>query len=256
MSDRLEPEPNKAIFRFYAELNDFLPSGKRQRAFDYTFRGNPGIKDAIEANGVPHAEIDLVVVNGDSVGFDYQLQNGDAVSVYPVFEALDISPIVHLRPRPLRKTCFVLDVHLGKLTRALRLLGFDCAYDREATDAGIIEQSGAEGRIILTRNRKLLMSNAVTHGCWVRGTDPREQLTEVVERFDLRGQVRSFTRCTVCNGAIGPVDPDEARSEAPEKVREWCTEYFRCADCGKLYWKGTHFDRLSDFVDWAMGELT
>lgn len=246
--------PNKAVFRFYAELNDFLPPGKRQREFEYNFRGSPGIKDAIEANGVPHPEVDLIVVNGVSVGFDYNLSDGDVVSVYPVFEALDVSPIIRLRPRPLRETRFVLDVHLGKLARALRLLGFDSAYDRGAEDAAIIETAAAEQRIILTRDRELLKSNAVTHGSWVRSTDPREQLTEVLERFDLRKQVKPFTRCTVCNGAIEPADTDEARREAPERVRKWCKEYFRCTDCGKLYWKGTHFDRLSDFVDWAAKE--
>ena len=178
------------------------------------------------------------------------------MSVYPVFEALDISPIVRLRPQPLRVTRFVLDGHLGKLARALRLLGFDCAYDRDADDPAIIERAGTERRIILTRDRELLKSNAVTHGYWIRHTDPREQVAEVVERFDLRTQVRPFTRCSVCNGFIEPADLQEARREAPERVREWCNEYYRCSACGKLYWKGTHFDRLSDFVDWVKGGLT
>lgn len=241
-----------AYFRFYAELNDFLPPEKRQREFEYLFRGNPGIKDAIEAMGVPHPEIDLIIANGASVGFDYNLEKGDRISVYPMFEALDISPVIRLRPEPLRKTRFVLDVHLGKLARALRLLGFDCAYDRDADDPGIISSAAKERRIILTRDRGLLKSGGVTHGSWIRSTDPRGQVTEVLERFDLRKQVSPFTRCTVCNGEISPVDADEGRREAPERVRDWCSEYFRCGVCGKLYWKGTHFERLSDFVSWAV----
>jgi uncharacterized protein with PIN domain len=256
MDDRRKPQGHVATFRFYAELNDFLPAGKQKRDFDYCFQGSPGIKDAVEAIGVPHPEVDLIVVNGASVGFDYRLRHGDSVSVYPVFEALDISPIVRLRPQPLRLTRFVLDGHLGKLVRALRLLGFDSAYDRDASDPDIIELAGAENRIILTRDRELLKSNAVTHGYWIRHTDPREQVAEVVERFDLRAQLRPFTRCSVCNGTIAPTNTAEAQREAPERVREWCEEYYRCSACGKLYWKGTHFDRLSDFVDWVTGELT
>lgn len=251
MGDYHEPPARTARFRFYAELNDFLPEAQKQRTFDYCFRGSPGVKDAVEAIGVPHTEVDLIVVNGASVGFDYHLRDGDEVSVYPVFEALDISPVVRLRPRPLRVTRFVLDVHLGKLARALRLLGFDAGYERTAEDADIVKKSASEHRIILTRDRELLKSGAVTHGYWIRSSDPRTQVKEVLERFDLRGQVRPFTRCTVCNGLIEPAALEEARREAPERVKEWCTEYFRCSDCGKLYWKGTHFDRLGEFVDWA-----
>ena len=117
-----------ARFRFYAELNDFLPGRKRQRSFPYKFMGTPSVKDAIEAIGVPHPEIDLIIVNGESVGFEYNLQDGDAVAVYPVFESFDIAPAVRLRPMPLRETRFVLDGHLGKLTRMLRMLGFDSLY--------------------------------------------------------------------------------------------------------------------------------
>jgi hypothetical protein len=109
-----------ATFRFYAELNDFLPVGDRQRDVVRTFLGGPSVKDQIEACGVPHTEVDLILVNGCSVGFDHRLGDGDRVSVYPVFEALDVTMVVHLRPRPLREPRFVLDVHLGKLARRLR----------------------------------------------------------------------------------------------------------------------------------------
>ncbi|MBU8923374.1 MAG: Mut7-C ubiquitin/RNAse domain-containing protein [Bacteroidales bacterium] len=244
----MEPARHRASFRFYAELNDFLPAQRRQRPFDYSFGGRPGIKDAVEAIGAPHPEVDLIIVNGVSVDFSYRLSDGDVVSVYPVFEALDITPIVRLRPTPLRETCFILDVHLGKLVRRLRLLGFDCAYDSQADDREIITRSISEHRIILTRDVAMLKSGDVTHGCWVRATDPNVQVREVIDRLDLRGQVRPFIRCTVCNGLIEPADREEAMNEAPEKVRTWCEEYFRCSACGKLYWKGTHFDSLDRLV--------
>lgn len=236
-----------ARFRFYAELNDFLPADKRQREFVYPFRGNPSVKDAVEAIGVPHPEVDLIIVDDASVGFDYRLQPGDVVAVYPVFESLDISPIVRLRPRPLRETRFVLDGHLGKLARYLRLLGFDCAYDRDAKDADIVRRQQTERRIILTRDRGLLKAKAVTHGYCVRSTRPEAQMAEVVERFDLSSQLNPFTRCLVCNGEVAEAGPDAA-AEAPPRVRRRQTEFYRCADCGKVYWKGTHYDRLSDLV--------
>ena len=253
MSTLHEPAGHSATFRFYAELNDFLGEERRQRPFDYTFHGSPGVRDAIEAIGVPHAEVDLVIANGVSVDFGYRLKGGDEISVYPVFEAIDISPVLRLRPEPLRKTRFILDVHLGKLARALRLLGFDCSWERRADDPEIIRIAALERRIILTRDIALLKSGAVTHGYWVRSTDPRMQPREVIDRFDLRGQVRPFTRCTVCNGEIGPADPEKAALEAPETVRGWCREYFRCSNCGKLYWKGSHFTSLNAYISRILG---
>lgn len=195
-----------AQFRFYEELNDFLPKEKRKRIFSFEFNGNPGIKDPIEALGVPHTEVDLILVNGASVGFHYQLQNDDFVSVYPVFESLDISPIAVLREKPLRRTAFVLDVHLGKLARLLRLLGFDVKYENNYDDPEIVQISVAENRIILTRDRRLLFAKAVTHGYWVRSTNAMQQVDEVLNRFDLRDCIAPFHRCIVCNGEIHPVN--------------------------------------------------
>ena len=80
----------EVTFRFYEELNDFLPAGKRKRDFQSPFKGRESIKDKIEALGVPHTEVDLILVNGNSVDFGYILQDRDRISVYPVFETLDI----------------------------------------------------------------------------------------------------------------------------------------------------------------------
>src|SRR5205823_11484961 len=133
--------PSVAQFRFDEELNDFLAPALRKREFDYSFRGTPAVKDAIEAIGVPHTEVDLVLVDGESVDFTRRLTGGERVAVYPVFERLDIAPVTRLRARPLRRTRFVLDVHLGKLARNLRLLGFDALYRTDYDDATIIRLS-------------------------------------------------------------------------------------------------------------------
>ena len=245
----LREHAKTARFRFYAELNDFLPAGKRQLAFDYSFTGSPSIKDAIEAVGVPHPEVDLVVVNGASVGWDYHLASGDDVSVYPVFEAMDISHIVRLRPKPLRVTRFVLDVHLGRLARWLRMLGFDSVYDTGYDSVQIIEHAVDERRIILTRNRELLKNTRVTHGYWVRTTNPRAQIEEVVRKLDLRSQFAPFTRCMECNGEIIERTAAEVADQVPPKARERAESFYQCSECRRVYWEGTHVERMRRLIE-------
>lgn len=161
---------------------------------------------------MPHIEVDLVLVDGESVDFTRRLTGGERVAVYPVFERLDITPVTRLRARPLRWTRFVLDVHLGKLARYLRLLGFDTLYRTDYDDATIIRLSLDEQRIILTRDRGVLKHTAVTHGYWVRSTVPRQQLSEIMRVFDLVGDTRPFTRCMLCNGELQRVAKDGSRS--------------------------------------------
>lgn len=237
-----------ATFRFYEELNDFLPPARKKVPFPYEFRGNPSIKDAIEAIGVPHTEVDLILANGESVAFSYHLRNGDRISVYPVFESLDISPVIHLRAAPLRKPKFVLDTHLGKLAKYLRLLGFDTLYEHDYEDAQIIAISVAEKRAILTGDIGILKNNAVTHGQWIRSSNAREQVCEVLERFDLSSCMKPFTRCTVCNGMIRPVPKETVADRLEPRTLHCYDEFYRCASCGKVYWKGSHYQRMKDFV--------
>jgi uncharacterized protein with PIN domain len=237
-------ESKQAEFRFYEELNDFLPAAQRKRPIPYAFTGTPAVKDAIEALGVPHTEVDLIVVGGRSVGFDYHLQPGDRVAVYPVFESLDISPAVRLQGRPLRESRFVLDVHLGTLARLLRQLGFDALYRNDWDDREIIARAAAERRAILTRDRGILMTGSVTRGYWVRADDPEAQAREVLERFDLRGQARPFTRCTACNAPLAEVPKAEIEAQLAPKTRRYYDDYRRCTGCGRIYWKGSHYEKI------------
>ncbi len=238
-----------ASFRFYEELNDFLPAEKRKKTFPYAFMGKPSVKDAIEGIGVSHTEIDLILVNGSSTGFDYSLRDGDRVSVYPVFENLDISTITRLRPEPLRKTRFVLDVHLGKLARLLRMVGFDTLYRNDFHDDMIIETALKEQRIILTRDRGILKNRSVTHGYWIRQKEPLKQVLEVVKRFDLFTQVRPFSRCIECNGGIESVDKKSVLDRLPEKTATYYNSFKKCPDCGKIYWKGSHYQKMKEKIE-------
>ena len=237
-----------ACFRFYAELNDFLPAERRQESFIQTFDGAPAVKDVIEAIGVPHTEIDLILVDGVSVGFSHQLRGGERVAVYPMFERLDIAAATRLRPRPLREPRFILDVHLGRLARYLRLLGFDAAYANDLTDADIAARSVAEQRIVLTRDRDLLKRSAVTHGYWLRNTDPRRQVMEVVDALDLGGRIRAFSRCMECNTELETVAEPTVRDWLPDGIRGRYARIACCAGCGRLYWPGSHHARLASLV--------
>jgi uncharacterized protein with PIN domain len=238
----------RSTFRFYEELNDFLPADRRKIAFDYTFNGTPSVKDCIEAIGVPHPEVDLILVDDVSVGFDHLLNGGERVAVYPMFERIDITPLMRLRPNPLREPRFVLDVHLGKLARYLRLLGFDTIYDRDYVDATIAAISIRERRILLTRDKGLLKRKEVTRGYWLRNVQPRLQIAEVVEAFDLYSAVRVFSRCMVCNHTLETVNEASVRDALPPGLRGQFERVSRCLGCGRLYWPGSHYDRLADLV--------
>jgi len=246
---------SRAVFRFYGELNDFLPPQQRQCDIEYSFQNTPAIKDAIEALGVPHPEVDLIVVNGQSVGFSYRLRDGDRVAVYPVFESLDIAPIVQLREKPLRRIAFVADVHLGKLARLLRLLGFDTLHSNDYDDSELVAIAATEERIVLTRDRGLLKHNAVTHGYWVRSTHPVEQAREVVRRFNLEALIAPFRRCLVCNGLLVAGDKREILAQLPPKVAAKHDEYLLCSDCQRPYWRGTHYPRLEAQITAIMGDV-
>ena len=240
---------NTAEFRFYEELNDFLPPEFKKRSFSYSFNGHPAIKDSIEAIGVPHAEVDLILVNGKSVSFEYQFKPGDRVSVYPVFESLDISPIVKLREKPLRNTKFIVDVHLGKLAKLLRMFGFDTLYQNNFLDPEIIIRSVNENRVIITRDIGILKNKSVTHGYWVRSTLPEEQLKEVIKRFDLKNQIKPFHRCINCNGVIQPVDKKDIVENLQPKTIKYYHKFFQCSKCGNIYWKGSHYIKMIEKIN-------
>jgi len=240
-----------ATFRFYAELNDFLAPDLRYRSFEHEFDGTPSVKDRIESLGVPHTEVDLVLVDGRSTGFGHLLRGAERVAVYPVFEAFDVSCVSGLRPTPLRDPRFILDVHLGRLAGYLRALGFDSLYANDFSDEHIIVTARDEHRIILTRDTGLLKDGRVTHGRYVHAIEPLKQVREVVDRFQLDELFEPFSRCIRCNGELRPAGADAlARSveagEVPAGVVERFDAFTRCSECGRIYWPGSHQDRLRE----------
>jgi uncharacterized protein with PIN domain len=239
----------RAFLRFYAELNDLLPHSKRQVTFAHTFAERASVKDVIESLGVPHTEVDLILANGASVDFSYSVQDGDCISVYPIFESLDITPIVRVRPRPLREPRFVLDGHLGRLAAYLRMLGFDTLYRNDYADEELARVSSAEHRVLLTRDPGLLKRSIVTHGYWVRESGPKQQLIGVMRRFDLSGAVAPFARCLRCNGLLQSVHKEEIAERLLPSTREYHDEFRICRECKRIYWKGSHYARMQRLIE-------
>ena len=237
----------EAVFRFYGELNDFLTPERRQTAFRHTFLLPAPVKDLIEGLGVPHPEVELIMANGASVSFDYLVQDGARISVYPVFETLDVTPLVRVRPQPLRRPRFVLDTHLGRLAACLRMLGLDALYRNDSSDHELVRIAVEQRRILLTRDTGLLKHRAVTHGYFVRETEPRRQAAEVVRRFHLQRFLEPFSRCLRCNALLERLEGGPP-PEAPPSVAQRHREFWRCPGCRRVYWRGSHYARMRVWV--------
>lgn len=239
---------HKVYFRFYEELNDFLPEVKKKKRFEHYYIDRASVKDMIEALGVPHTEIDLILVNGKSVHFKYIIKDGDDISVYPVFESLDITNVQHLRPEPLREPKFIVDEHLGKLGKYLRMLGFDTFYKNNYRQGELVDLSLSEKRTILTKDKSVLKRTDVTHGYFVRHTDVDNQVKETIIRFDLQKDIKEFTRCMECNELLRLIEKETIIDQIPPKVAEWQDKFYRCSNCNKIYWQGTHHQKMNSFI--------
>ncbi|HEY8340579.1 MAG TPA: Mut7-C RNAse domain-containing protein [Egibacteraceae bacterium] len=242
---------DRVTVRLYGDLADLAWGADRSGEAQVPAPSPRSVKDAIESLGVPHTEVDLVLVNGDSVGFDHLVVGGDRVSVYPHFADLDVPSAV--RPPPVEPPRFVLDVHLGRLAERLRLLGFDTLYSRDLDDADLAALSVAGPRWLLTRDRGLLMRRVITHGYLVRSTDPTEQVHEVVRRFGLADAIAQLTRCARCNGLLHAVDKAEIIDRLQPGTAAEHHVFTRCEGCGQLYWPGSHRGALQAFVDEVRG---
>lgn len=235
-----------ATFRFYAELNDLLPPARRHRDIIHTF-GAPGVlKDRIEALGVPHTEVELILRNGEPVAFSQRIQDGDRVSVYPFLALLE-------NPHPLRPPPpagrFVLDQHLTRLAAYLRLLGFDALCRVPFPDAELAQISAGEDRVLLTRDKGVLMRAQVVHGHFVRALHPRQQVPEILHRFGARATLAPFSRCMRCNAALGPVPREQVAHRLHAATLDLYERYWTCPVCDRIFWEGPHVRRMASWVD-------
>ncbi len=235
--------------RFYAQLNDFLPPEGRRQAIPYDFDVSGSIKDAIEAMGVPHTEVDFILVNGNPVDFGYRIQDGDRVSVFPRFRSIPISPLTHLQLPALKQARFVADGHLGRLAAYLRMLGFDTLYRSDYRDEEVARLSAGENRILLTRDRGLLKRNEVQRGYCLRATEPARQLVEVLREFDLTSAIAPFCRCIHCNAVLHATEKESVQHHLTPETAKYFKEFYLCPACNRVYWKGSHYRRMKRFIE-------
>jgi hypothetical protein len=221
-------------------LIDFLPVRLRGRAVTIEF-GNPrSLKDLIESIGVPHPEIAGIRVNGQPADLSEMAHPGSMVEVI-AYETGD----PRIRPPVIR---FILDCHLGKLASYLRILGFDAAYDNDEKDETLAEISAVENRIMLTRDRGLLKRNRIQYGYFLRSQNPHNQLLAVVQRYGLHKEIHPFTRCPKCNGCLHPVAKNDVIDRLPAKTRIYFDLFWQCDSCRKVYWQGSHYQRIQDWI--------
>jgi uncharacterized protein with PIN domain len=241
------------IFRFYGELNEFLAPARRQRAFACPCAQNATAKHMIEALGVPHTEVALILVDGVPASFDRLLGDGERVAIYPRFAAFDVENLACLRAPlpPVRR--FVADAHLGGLARLLRMAGFDTLYDNNIGDAVLAAIAIGDERIALTRDRELLKRRGIVHGRYVHALKPAKQLVEIVDRFGLARRAAPFTLCLHCNAPLRAVAKTLVEGQLPASVRAHHHEFSMCAVCQRVYWKGSHWQRMSALLDAALG---
>lgn len=245
----------RAWCRFYGPLNDLLSPERRQRDIPWTWDTPEPVREMIEGLGVPHVEVGLILVNGDAVSWEHRLQDGDRVAVYPPLYALSPGspPGLSAVEEPVGR--FVLDVHLGRLARWLRLLGFDTAYANWYDDEALACISQSERRILLTRDRRLLMRTVVEFGHWVRAQEPRAQLLEVLKRYDLLPLSRPYTRCAHCNGVLKSVSREEIEHLLQPDTALYYDEFTQCSACGQVYWPGSHLRRVRELLQSVREEL-
>lgn len=241
-----------ATLRLHGDLTDFTrpangvrPARVESVVVTARFDGRPALKDVVEAAGVPHCEVDLVLSDGAPVTLDAAAEDGVTLDVFPAGEG---PPGPRLLPAPQEPPRFLLDGHLGRLASLLRMLGFDTAWERDADDALLAARSAGEDRTLLTRDLGLLKRGVVRRGAFVRATAPMVQAAEVVTRFHLRPRARPFTRCIRCNGALRSISAEEAGPRVPPRVRELQRRYLECEACHRLYWPGTHHARMERVV--------
>ncbi len=198
------------------------------------YHEHQSLKDCLESIGIPHTEVESCFVDSQQVSNTHIMLPDEVITIEP------------RRSIPFKEQSFLLDVHLGKLTTYLRLLGFDAVYFSSIEHEKLLE--GAEGSVILTRSRDLLKHKRVSEGMLIRDTQTQEQLREVMRRYQLKDSYRFLYRCPNCNGLLQEVSKESVAQELEAETLLWIESYFRCPSCSKIYWYGSHYTKLEELL--------
>ncbi len=226
-----------AEFHFIGDLNYFLSRENRGSEIHLSFGEHQSIKHLIESLGVPHVEVGEILSAGTPVKGSDHLNNGDRIEVRPV------APGCPVQPR------FLLDNHLGRLAAFLRMLGFDCLYKNDYEDSEMAELLAVDPRILLSRDRRLLMRKVIRYGYCLRSLEPLEQLAEVVRHYDLAGQIKPFCRCLRCNSLLEPVSKEVILDRLQPLTKKFYNEFVTCRACDQIYWKGSHYEHMQVVIE-------
>jgi uncharacterized protein len=227
------PESSVRV-RIDPDLWFFAAPQRRVEQFELRYDGTATLGHLAESLGVPLTEVGTLRVDGALATSAHQPRPGATIEIGPVERPQPVPPL------------FVLDVHLGKLARRLRLLGVDTAYRNDADDDELIAQAGRERRVLLTQDRGLLRRRALWKGGYVRGADPARQLADVIDRF--APPLAPWTRCTACNGLLTVVSKQDVLAEIKSGTRRHYDEYARCGNCRQVYWRGAHSRRINAII--------
>ncbi len=236
------------------DLDFFLASRTRGGKVERRLGEKTSVKDVIESCGIPHPEIDLIVVNGKAVDFAYALTADAEIELYP--PEIQSSKFREKRLQVFTIREFVADGHLGKLVRDLRLLGIDVVYDPAAEDRQLVAIASRNSRALLTRDRRLLMHAAVKHGYYLRSQNPLEQTIEVLRRFDLGSILSPFSRCLRCNALLEPAEKEKVIDHLEPLTKIYYDQFRRCTGCAQVYWSGSHFTKLQKRLEQIHAKLS
>jgi uncharacterized protein with PIN domain len=207
----------------------------------YELERKTSIKDLIESLGVPHTEIDRIIVNNaNKVDFSYIVMPADRIKVYPVSSQTDFFSPSRIRPALPHGFKFMCDVNVGKLARWLRIFGFDTVYENNFEDDELAEMASKTQRILLSKDCNLLKRKKVIWGHLVRVNDPIEQIVDVVQLFQLERLIQPYRRCLRCNGQLLRVEKEKVDHLLEPLTRKYYTVFHQCNTCCQVYWQGSH----------------
>lgn len=151
---------------------------------------------------------------------------------------------------------FIVDTNVGKLARWLRMLGYDTLFINDIDDNELIAIGLNDKRVLLTKDTQIMLRRVVTSGSLkavlIEDDNPKDQLRQVARMMNI-DQERKFTRCLECNKLLVPKGKDEVRALVPAYVFKTQPQYFQCPACQRIYWRGTHWQRMNQEMEALMG---
>lgn len=231
------------------ELQDLLPKRNRFAELIIEFKGRQSVKHIIESLGIPHTEIGSIIIEETITEFDYLVQDGDHVAVYPASPVNDHYSGLFNDGKLVIEPRFILDNHLGKLATYLRILGFDAIYQNDFQDDELAQDSVELNRILLSRDRQLLMRKSIRYGYLIRSLEPDLQVIEIFNRFNLANVVDPFNRCLRCNTSLAHIDKEKIIHRLQPKTKKYFHEFHICPECDRIYWKGSHYEHMDQVIE-------